>query len=449
MDRQDIDALLIGALYGELTPADEARLTAHLESHPGDRGALDDLKVARQAVAESRIFAVQLEPPQAVSALLLQEAHRRAPKYVAPAEQKESWFFRFSRMFLAHPAMAAAAMLVLVMGGAGIMYMKKGDQFATQEASEARYSSDSKDYAAAPTAAPAAAQGSAAAAGSGMNAGLYEGAAGTASISAESADEKAPESASDRWENKKAEAERHDPADGKLQKAPSRGIAVGTDKGMVKELDRAKGARGGKNDDAFGLDFGDSTGSPGASGGGGAGAGRAATGAAMGGEQQQGYAQPPPPAVAAPSRTATGSVSTTPPRAPAPAPAPDAKAAPAKVATKATAAPAPDKPAESTIAQAPRTEAKTDSSLLAWAKGEHARAVALAQKGECTAAAKLALGVSTRASEYYAQYMATDRALKQCAQYINAERDRDAEKSAKSRAQKRTNVDEAAPAQVK
>ena len=26
VDRQDIDALLIGALYGELTPADEARL---------------------------------------------------------------------------------------------------------------------------------------------------------------------------------------------------------------------------------------------------------------------------------------------------------------------------------------------------------------------------------------------------------------------------------------
>ena len=47
MDRQDqdIDALLIGALYGELTPADEARLATHLDSHPGDRGALDDLKV--------------------------------------------------------------------------------------------------------------------------------------------------------------------------------------------------------------------------------------------------------------------------------------------------------------------------------------------------------------------------------------------------------------------
>src|SRR5690606_11114405 len=106
MDRQDIDALLIGALYGELTPADEARLATHLESHPTDRGALDDLKSARAAVRESRIFD-QLEPPQAISALLLQEAHRRAPKRAASdGERKESWFYRFTRVFLAHPAMA-------------------------------------------------------------------------------------------------------------------------------------------------------------------------------------------------------------------------------------------------------------------------------------------------------------------------------------------------------
>src|SRR5262245_30437376 len=111
MDRQDIDALLIGALYGELTPADEARLAAHLESHPADRGALDDLRNARQAVRESRFFELQLDPPQAVSALLLQEAHRRAPKVSAKDhDEKQSWFFRFTRVFLAHPAMAAAAM---------------------------------------------------------------------------------------------------------------------------------------------------------------------------------------------------------------------------------------------------------------------------------------------------------------------------------------------------
>src|SRR5262245_11031061 len=137
MDRQDIDALLIGALYGELTPADEARLAAHLDSHPTDRGALDDLKSARQAVRESRFFDLQLDPPQALSALLLQEAHRRAPRRAAVAEAKESWFFRFTRMFLAHPAMAAAAMLVLVVGVATTLYVRKGDPFADKQVDSA------------------------------------------------------------------------------------------------------------------------------------------------------------------------------------------------------------------------------------------------------------------------------------------------------------------------
>src|SRR5689334_24955752 len=120
VDRQDIDALLISALYGELTPAEEARLQTHLDSHPADRTALADLTFARNAVRESRILTVQLEPPQAVSAMLLQEAARRAPKpVVVPEKEKDGWFQRFVRSFVAHPAMAAAAMLVVVLGVAG------------------------------------------------------------------------------------------------------------------------------------------------------------------------------------------------------------------------------------------------------------------------------------------------------------------------------------------
>src|SRR6185312_12882903 len=144
MDRQDIDALLIGALYGELTPADEARLTAHLESHPADKTALDDLKSARERVKASRIFELQTEPPQAISAVLLQEAARRAPRR-APAGadgERESWFHRFVRSFAAHPAMAAAAMLVVVVGVAGTLYMKNGDQFAEKTAAPTQISLD-------------------------------------------------------------------------------------------------------------------------------------------------------------------------------------------------------------------------------------------------------------------------------------------------------------------
>ena len=166
MDRQDIDALLIGALYGELTPADEARLAAHLDSHPTDRGALDDLKTARAAVRESRIFELQLDPPQAVSALLLQEAHRRAPKRAAvEAEAKESWFYRFTRVFLAHPAMAAAAMLVLVVGVAGTLYLKNGDQSAERAYDQSELEQSAPAVAATPPAPDPnanAAQGSAA-----------------------------------------------------------------------------------------------------------------------------------------------------------------------------------------------------------------------------------------------------------------------------------------------
>jgi hypothetical protein len=134
VDRTDLDALLIGALYGELTPADEARLMAHLESHPADRTALDDLTRTRAAVRESRILAFQLEPPQAISALLLQEAARRAPRAVTDRGDGATWFQRFVRSFMAHPAMAAAATLVLVITAAGTLYLRGTDQFAGAEA---------------------------------------------------------------------------------------------------------------------------------------------------------------------------------------------------------------------------------------------------------------------------------------------------------------------------
>jgi hypothetical protein len=122
---QELDALLVGALYGELGPADEARLAAHLESHPTDRTALDDLRTTRKALVDARFFELWFEPPPSLSALLVQEAARRAPRSEALAG--DGWFARFARSFMSHPAMAAAAMLVVVVGVAGTLYMKKGD----------------------------------------------------------------------------------------------------------------------------------------------------------------------------------------------------------------------------------------------------------------------------------------------------------------------------------
>ena len=131
LERQEIDALLISSLYGELTPSEETRLAAHLESHPTDKTALAALTSTREAVRESRILTVQLDPPQSISAILLQEAARRAPKQ--PAEH-EGWFARLARSFMMHPAMAAAAMLVVVIGVATLVNNRKGDQFSESSA---------------------------------------------------------------------------------------------------------------------------------------------------------------------------------------------------------------------------------------------------------------------------------------------------------------------------
>lgn len=426
MDRQDIDALLVGALYGELTPAEEARLAAHLEAHPADRGALDDLKSARAQVRESRIFQEATEPPQHISALLLQEAHRRAPKraVATEADKESSWFFRFTRMFLAHPAMAAAAMLVLVVGVAGTLYSKKGSDFGSRTAPSQAMET-----------APA-----------GQDVATADPTAGSAAFSAQLADERdlaegakqqvaaaEEESAADRWE-KSPEADK--PAIGKPKaETPRRrvdAIAVTTEQQQPKELERSKDAKtatsatkgaavkadamrdyDGADDSVAQTTTATTTPSAGYAGG---------RGAASGGAPaaNSGMAQPPPP----PS-----------------APADNFAAAPK--------APAPEaKP--STVAKAPPTTSTApaqsqESTLIAWARTQHASVAAKVKAGDCQAAAKLALTISTRAPDYYSQYMATDRQLKSCKQYIDAERDKEAERANKTRAQKRVNADESAP----
>ncbi len=136
LDREDIDALLIGRLYGELSSADEARLQAYLAGTSAqaqaDKRALEDMTSARTAVRESRLLAEQVDPPHSISALLMQEAARRAPKQ---RSESEGWFARFVRSFAAHPAMAAAATLVFVVAVGGTLYMRNGKQLAEDRVS--------------------------------------------------------------------------------------------------------------------------------------------------------------------------------------------------------------------------------------------------------------------------------------------------------------------------
>ncbi|HEU0029787.1 MAG TPA: hypothetical protein VFQ53_04075 [Kofleriaceae bacterium] len=418
LDRQDIDALLIGALYGELTPADEARLQTHLESHPADRTALADLTLARNAVRESRILQVQVEPPQSISALLLQEAARRAPKPTpakARDEEREGWFARFVRSFAAHPAMAAAAMLVLVLGVAGTVYLKKGDTFSEQHAAPTLGNGSSVNAPAAQTATPPAAEPSLADESEKLrkNAGSAYGAT-LGGDGLEGRGEAAPPPAPEPSPNKGAAKERRDtylsterpdlkPKDLDDDRARPKTSRTATPKTDAKtgSLAQAQDAEG-----TFKLEDKSA----------GAVAGPADTGASGGGAASADRSR-----VAAPSGTVG--------RVPAQDPSRAGNAAP-------TTPPA-------------TTEEQTDTALVGWAKDMHQKMIAQVRANNCKTATTLALELSNRAPGYYAQNVETDRALKQCVQYINAARAEEAERVQRARATQKRSVDEqkrAAPA---
>jgi hypothetical protein len=405
LDRQDIDALLVGALYGELSSADEAALTAHLDSHPADRNALDDLKSIRTKFKTSRIFELQFEPPQALSALLLQEAARRAPKIEV---RKESWFQRFVTLFVAHPAMAAAATLVLVVGVAGTVYVKSDKQV------EVTASQNDDITRLQPPPASAVAWGSAAmggntndpeakeaAAGEGQKAkGQDTVAVGLAEEQGQKKLEDVKETGKDVRKQKVAElktqshtsvatpkrdelafdgdagGKRETPAE--VQQAPAKKpapakpyVEVGSNDRAPKDFERSLA-----DDKVAASDA-------------------PATGAAAGPSSGNG----------APGNTRAGTATV----ASNTVAKPPAQNAPAVSA--APAAPEPPPPPAATKATRPDTN-------LAWAKDTHARVTALVKEGKCQAAAPLAIAIRNRTPDYYNSYVATDRELKPCMPYI-------------------------------
>lgn len=132
-DRLDIDALLIGALYGELDGDERARLDAHLASHPADRAALDSLRSTRAWLTDhdARAFLGAAEPPNAISARLIQEAARRAPAPRAAAGG--GWLGFLGGLFrpiAAHPALSAAAAMLIVVGAGSLMMRHKSLEVA-------------------------------------------------------------------------------------------------------------------------------------------------------------------------------------------------------------------------------------------------------------------------------------------------------------------------------
>jgi hypothetical protein len=126
----DSNALLIGALYGELSSAEQADLQAHLSAHPGDQELLRQLTRTREAVRGSAVL-TPVEPPQAISALLLQEAARRSrPRSVMEHSGLWSRLARWCGIALAHPGLAAAMMAVVVFGVFGTMALRGKDRVA-------------------------------------------------------------------------------------------------------------------------------------------------------------------------------------------------------------------------------------------------------------------------------------------------------------------------------
>jgi hypothetical protein len=359
---QELDALLVGALYGELGPADEARLAAHLESHPTDRTALDDLRSMRKTLVDSRFFELHFDPPPSVSAMLVQEAARRAPRKV---ETGDGWFMRLARSFASHPAMAAAAMLVVVVGVAGTLYMKQGADLARPSVatSEPVVATGSAAADVPPSAQPAATEG----------------------IAATLAD-------------KQQQLEQQQGQLAKIADAPkptvsqlrSKGVVVAHHEAQPKDLDRGEDASG-----------------------------------------NVAAAPPPPPAPAKSANDDDYKKSAPPPSA--------------TVSSRAdVAAVAPTTPGAAGGGAGPagQKEAQQDT----WARDQHQRVASLVRSGRCEDAAPLAVEIKTRAPDYYNSYVASDRALKQCMQYIASAVEKQEATRAKADAAKASKVAPAADA---
>ncbi|MGE0547852.1 MAG: anti-sigma factor [Kofleriaceae bacterium] len=394
MESQDIDALLISALYGELTPADEARLAVHLQAHPNDRIALDDLTRARNAIRDSRALELQVEPPQAVSALLLQEAARSATKPVAVRDEEPGWFLRFMRSIAAHPAMAAAAMLVIVLGAGALVSSRKG-KAPFEEVQDIAPRAPAVQSQPAPTGAVAQGSGSP----DTLDLPAAAGDPGRAKLANESNDSDEPvrqrkagpvstplatppiETAKQQAPMRKGKAVMARDEEGRIDEDQASDLAGKNDRAAPAKLKKERPA----DDGAAGAD--------GYISGGGAPAPSAAV-------------PPPPPAP--------------PPREPSPEPATrGALSDESKRNTKDS-----------------RAEYKASDPATAWAQNQHKNLVAQVRAGDCRAATSSAMAILDRAPAYYQQNVATDRALKGCLTYINEERSRRAKRATDSSSKK-------------
>ena len=129
LDCSKIDELMMDWLYQELDESSSARVAEHVQGCARCASEASALQRTREAFRELS----PVEPPVAVSAILLHEAARRAPAVAsAPARGSEEGFWgrvrSWFRPIAMHPAAAAIATLVLVAGVAGTLYVRHGDE---------------------------------------------------------------------------------------------------------------------------------------------------------------------------------------------------------------------------------------------------------------------------------------------------------------------------------
>ena len=132
LDCSKIDELMMDWLYQELDDSSSARVAEHVQGCARCSAEASALQRTRAAFRDLS----PVEPPTAVSAILLHEAARRAPAVAVAAAPRaadaeggfwarvRSWF----RPIMLHPAAAAVATLVLIAGVAGTLYVRHGDE---------------------------------------------------------------------------------------------------------------------------------------------------------------------------------------------------------------------------------------------------------------------------------------------------------------------------------
>jgi anti-sigma factor RsiW len=464
-DRQDIDALLIGALYGELDGDERARLETHLASHPQDRSALEGLRSTRELLREADLPVTMAvaEPSPAITAMLLQEAARRAP---APASRGGFLAFLAGLLkpFAASPALSAAAALVLVGGAAGLLYSRgalRTSEPTVADHTAAKYDTLETGAAGSGSAAAAAPAPNLPAPGANVDDYRVALADGENAATAVAGVDRGQNRATEEAEETQNEAERES-----LRK--NTGEVAGGD-ALAAKGKRSAGAGGGGS---LGAGFETTTQRPGyiavdkqskdepsvlaldgtryesAT----------ATGAAPTDEDQVladrsgGQAEKKAPARVALAEGRGAAAAPDPAPPPPPAPTASAAVAPQKPGTgkagtgsgSATQKLAQQQP-PATARDAGKAGAKAydpvkTAELDAWARGQHARMVKLVNAGKCTEAGPIGAEIARKNPEYYQSNVANDRAVRACRGYVDRARRAKAEDAKTKAAAPRNNA---------